>query len=45
MRLAQRTVCTLLTDILFPGSGIKVVPAGVLEIMQKSQAGWFHIRP
>ena len=25
--------------------GIKVVPAGVLEIMQKSQAGWFHIRP
>ena len=25
--------------------GIKVIPAGVVEIMQKSQAGWFHIRP
>ena len=30
---------------LYPDAGIKVVPAGVLEIMQKSQAGWFHIRP
>lgn len=24
---------------------VKVIPAGVVEIMQKSQAGWFHIRP
>jgi intracellular sulfur oxidation DsrE/DsrF family protein len=30
---------------LYPDSGIKVVRAGSLEIMEKSQAGWFHIRP
>lgn len=30
---------------LYPGAGIKVVPAGVIEIMRKQQAGWFHIRP
>lgn len=26
---------------LYPDAGIQVVPGGVLEIMQKSQAGWF----
>ena len=30
---------------LYPEAGIKVVPAGVIEIMRKQQAGWFHIRP
>lgn len=30
---------------LYPDANIKVVLAGAVEIMQKSQAGWFHIRP
>ena len=30
---------------LYPDSGIKVVPSGVLEIMKQTQAGGFHIRP
>ena len=30
---------------LYPDAAIKIVPAGVVKIMQKHQAGWFHIRP
>ena len=30
---------------LYPDAGIKVIPAGAVEIMRKQQAGWFHFRP
>ena len=30
---------------LYPDAAIMVVPAGVVEIIRKQQAGWFHLRP